>query len=274
MEIGTASLAARIAKSFSHFHMQIRYRIAKTFTPKKREPRQDGGLYRLLSPSIICICICAVCLCGSSFAWFTASASVGTTAIQSPSYKLSCQINDETVALAEAGTDYTLTDGTGAITLTATGTSNATGYCSVQIGGSKTVYRTEQVSVGSTFTFTVNAASGTSVTLTPHWGSYSGSANLSNNGTIGTSSNSSSVESDAQTQNYSAPVEEPTFDSSPTVTADSTPTEDTVTASESASSASDADPTEETVAEQDTASDASATETPAEPVSGVEIDGN
>ena len=134
----------------------------------EKQKRSDG-LMHILAPSMLAICICAICLCGASWAWFTASTSTGTTAIQSSSYKLSYQIDSDTTELAETGTAYTLTADTTVITLKATGTAGATGYCSIQVGSE--TYYTEQISVNDTFTFTVNAAKGTTITLTPKWGS-------------------------------------------------------------------------------------------------------
>lgn len=135
-----------------------------------KEKRSDG-LVHILAPSMLAICICAICLCGASWAWFTASTSTGTTQIQSSSYKLLYQVGENATAteLAEAGTAYTLTANACVIKLKATGTAGATGYCSIKIGDE--TYYTEQIFVDGAFTFTVNAAAGTQITLTPKWGS-------------------------------------------------------------------------------------------------------
>ena len=136
-----------------------------------KEKRSDG-LMHILAPSMLAICICAICLCGASWAWFTASTSTGTAQIQSSSYKLSYQIgSDKEAELAETGTAYTLTSDTTVITLKATGTAGATGYCSITVGSE--TYYTEQIFVNNTsgFTFTVKAVTGTEITLTPKWGS-------------------------------------------------------------------------------------------------------
>lgn len=144
-----------------------------------KEKRSDG-LMHILAPSMLAICICAICLCGASWAWFTASTSTGTTQIQSSSYKLLYQVDEDATAteLAEAGTAYTLTSDTTVITLKANGTAGATGYCSIKIGDE--TYYTEQILVNNTsgFTFTVKAVTGTEITLTPKWGTYSRDATL------------------------------------------------------------------------------------------------
>ena len=144
------------------------------YKPKHSEKTtSDCSIYRILAPSVIGIFICAICLCGASWSWFTASTSTGTTAIQSSSYKLLYQVGEDAAAteLAEADNTYTLTSDTTAITLKATGTAGATGYCSIKVGNE--TYYTEQIFVNdiSEFTFTVNAAAGTTITLTPKWGS-------------------------------------------------------------------------------------------------------
>lgn len=148
--------------------------------PKRaeKETRIDG-VFHILAPSLAAFCLCAVCLCGASWAWFTASTSTGTTAIQSSSYKLYQVGEDDTATeLAEAGTEYTLTSDTTVITLKAEGTAGATGYCSIKIGDE--TYYTEQIFVDGTFTFTVKAAARTTITLTPKWGKGSGTNNIIN----------------------------------------------------------------------------------------------
>ena len=91
-----------------------------------KEKRSDG-LMHILAPSMLAICICAVCLCGASWAWFTASTSTGTAQIQSSSYKLSYQIGSDTAELAEVKTVTVPESGSCKITLSAAGTTGATG---------------------------------------------------------------------------------------------------------------------------------------------------
>ena len=203
---------------------------AKHAAKKKR----SDGLTHILAPSVIGIFICAVCLCGVSWAWFTASTSTGTTAIQSSSYKLSYQIGEDATAteLAEADNTYTLTADT-TITLKATGTAGATGYCSIKIGDE--TYYTEQIFVnGSAFTFTINSAADTTITLTPKWGTYSRDATL-HNGDVITATDSQQNNTQAPDNNVTTePSTEPTAPAAPTAptTPSSTPTERTTTTPE------------------------------------------
>lgn len=51
--------------------------------------RNSDNILRLLAPSVIGACICAVCLCGASWAWFTASTEASTTTIRSATFQIS-----------------------------------------------------------------------------------------------------------------------------------------------------------------------------------------
>lgn len=194
-----------------------------------KEKRSDG-LMHILAPSMLASCICAICLCSVSWAWFTASTSTGTTAIQSSSYKLSYQIGSDTAELAEADNTYTLTADKTLITLKATGTAGAKGYCGIKIGDE--TYYTEQIFVnGSAFTFTVNAAAGTEITLTPKWGTYSHDPTLHNGKAI-TATGSQQNNTQAPDNTVTAePSTEPTAPTAPT-TPSSTPKESTTTDTE------------------------------------------
>lgn len=160
---------------------------------KHGQPHGDG-LARILAPSVLAICVCTLCLCGTTWAWFTATASSGTAVLQSSSYKLAYQ-TDTADTTDAAATDFTETavvavpaDGQCSITLSATGTEGAAGYCSVQVGDETSYHYTKPILVGddaSAFTFTVYAAKGTKIILTPKWGSYSGDPNLSSGSIIG-----------------------------------------------------------------------------------------
>ena len=199
-----------------------------------KEKRSDG-LMHILAPSMLAICICALCLCGASWAWFTASTSTGTTQIQSSSYKLSYQIGSDTAELAEVKTVTVPESGSCKITLSATGTAGATGYCSITVGSE--TYYTEQIFVDGTFTFTVNAAAGTEITLTPKWGSCAVRDNA--NSIDGEITVTGSQQSNTQTPDNSVTAEPSTEPIAPTAptTPSSTPKESTTTTPEPSATA-------------------------------------
>ena len=208
-----------------------------------KEKRSDG-LMHILAPSMLSICICAICLCGASWAWFTASTSTGTAAIQSSSYKLLYQVGEDATAteLAEAGTAYTLTSDTSVITLKANGTAGATGYCSITVGSE--TYYTEQIFADGTFTFTVNAVTGTEITLTPKWGTYSHAVTLHNGDVITATGAQQSNTQPPDNTVTTEPSTEPTAPTAPT-TPSSTPKESTTTTPEpSATAPTETEPTD------------------------------
>lgn len=81
----------------------------------------------ILTPSAL-----AICLYDASRAWFSASSTTETTAIQSSSYGIPCQSGEGAAAIEPAETSalYTPTEGTRAIKLKAIEAAGATGYCS------------------------------------------------------------------------------------------------------------------------------------------------
>ena len=238
-----------------------------------KEKRSDG-LMHILAPSVIGIFICAVCLCGVSWAWFTASTSTGTTQIQSSSYKLLYQVGENATAteLAEAGTAYTLTANACVIKLKATGTAGATGYCSITVGSE--TYYTEQISVNGTseFTFTVNAAAGTNIILTPKWGTYSHTATIQDNGEIAATG---SQQSNTQEPN-SIVTTEPTAPTTPTTptTPSNSPAESETTTPELSATAPAPTQPESTTDTEPTPASEETTADPTEPLTTEEIKSN
>ena len=205
-----------------------------------KEKRSDG-LMHILAPSMLAICICAICLCGVSWAWFTASTSTGTTQIQSSSYKLLYQAESDTAPIELSGTKTVTVPENGSckITLSATGTAGATGYCSITVGSE--TYYTEQIFVNNTsgFTFTVKAVTGTEITLTPKWGTYSHAATLHNDDVITASGAQQSNTQPPDNTVTTEPSAEPTVPTTPTAptTPSSTPAESATTAPEPSATA-------------------------------------
>ena len=230
--------------------------------PKRaeKETRIDG-VFHILAPSLAAFCLCAVCLCGASWAWFTASTSTGTTAIQSSSYKLMYQVDEGAATeLAEAKTVTVPGSGSCKITLSANGTAGATGYCSIKIGDE--TYYTGQIYVQDTFTFTftVKAAASTTITLTPKWGTYSHTAaTIQDNGEIDATG---SQQSNTQEPNSIVTTEPtaPTTPTTPTTPSNSPAESETTTPELSATAPAPTQPesttdTEPTPASEETTAD-------------------
>ena len=156
------------------------------YRPKRIETKkQSDGLLHLLALSAVGLCACLICLCGVSWAWFTATTSTGTTVIQAATYtvNVSADKNKNVEIAPESGTTTVtfIAAGEYTITLTPTGTAQ-NGYCKISYADAD--YYTEQFT-SAVFRFTVNADENSELTVTPQWGSYSGTPNLSSGSIIG-----------------------------------------------------------------------------------------
>lgn len=154
--------------------------------PRRRKHGQPhgDGLARILAPSVLAICVCTLGLCGVSWAWFTATTSTGTTVIQAATYSVNVSAENESVKIVpESGTTTVTFTAAGeyTITLTPSGTAQ-NGYCKISYAEGD--YYTGQLSTGELH-FKVNADADSKLTITPQWGTYSGTPNLSSGDTIG-----------------------------------------------------------------------------------------
>lgn len=160
-------------------------KLAKTSGGKRmQKEKHSDNIVHILAPSVLGLCICAVCLCGMSWAWFTASTAASATTIRSATLQIEDVKldNDELLTNSENGS-YTitkaLTQGSYTLSFKATENSTATkGFCkiSIKIGDSaETSYYTEDIAdkIAHTVTITVNNISNENVTITvePIWGS-------------------------------------------------------------------------------------------------------
>lgn len=181
---------------------------------KRGQPHGDG-LARILAPSVLAICVCALCLCGTTWAWFTATTSSGTAVIQAATYtvNVSADKNENVEITPESGTttvtftaarEYT-------ITLTPTGTAQ-NGYCKISYADAD--YYTEQFT-SAVFRFTVNADENSELTVTPQWGSYSGTPNLSSDGVIGNTTGNTQQENPVAAATTAEPTEPTTTTTAP-----------------------------------------------------------
>ena len=157
------------------------------YRPKRIETKkQNDGLLHLLTISTVGLCACLICLCGVSWAWFTATTSTGTAVIQAATYAVGVSANGtgDVEITSESGTTTVTFTAAGeyTVTLTPSGTAQ-NGYCKISYAEGD--YYTGQLPTGGELHFTVNADANSELTVTPQWGSYSGTPNLSSGDTIG-----------------------------------------------------------------------------------------
>lgn len=137
---------------------------------QRGEKKRGDGLFHLLAPSVIGALLCAVCLCGASWAWFSAYTSTGETVIKSSEYNITAAVRGSENSPVEVKNNAcTVADGVYKVTLSAKGSQSATGYCRVEIGGK--IYYTEQITAVGSFTFTIKTTGSSDVKFVSKWGS-------------------------------------------------------------------------------------------------------
>lgn len=181
---------------------------------KRGQPHGDG-LARILAPSVLAICVCTLCLCGTTWAWFTATTSSGTAVIQAATYtvNVSADKNKNVEIAPESGTTTVtfIAAGEYTITLTPSGTAQ-NGYCKISYADAD--YYTEQFT-SAVFRFTVNADENSELTVTPQWGSYSGTPNLSSGSIIGNTTGNTQQENPVAAATTAEPTEPTTTTTAP-----------------------------------------------------------
>mgnify|MGYP004465851509 CR=1 FL=1 len=138
---------------------------------KKRE--RKAGIGRMLAPSVVSIILCAICLFGTSWAWFTVTQKKTVDPIRTASYTGAVIVNNEAVSAVQSEkgiTAYTVSlkaNTLYTITIKANGDAS-TGYYIVCFGGQE--YYTKQILKGESITFTANFAEAGDMTIIPQWG--------------------------------------------------------------------------------------------------------
>lgn len=153
--------------------------------PKRaeKETRIDG-VFHILAPSLAAFCLCAVCLCGASWAWFTASSGIGAAKVQAATYTVKIECETDPGVWQKCEYQISL-DGNKTYNLRITPTGTATdGFCDVKIGDK--TYQTNQIPKDSSFAFSVKvqANEDATLTITPQWGTGSGTNKIDSGKTI------------------------------------------------------------------------------------------
>ncbi len=146
--------------------------------------KHSDSIGYILAPSLIGAFVCAVCLCGASWAWFTASTTTGTTAIRSAAFALdTVQIsennNEDTPIQPDENGKYQLAAGKQySVSLRRSTDSTATaGFCCIAIAKGEntpaTPYYTAAVGSDADYTVLIRTDEPITVTVEPIWGDVS-----------------------------------------------------------------------------------------------------
>lgn len=153
---------------------------------KEQEERKDA-IMSLIAPSILSICCCLVCLCGMTFAWFSASKTSGTIPLQAATYSISAEVKEgSTVINSNPDGSYPLVHNKQyTITLTANGTAIYGGFCVVNFAGTD-VYTSDLILIGNTLTLYFSPTVDGNINFTGNWGTCTNPIDIQDFGKIST----------------------------------------------------------------------------------------
>lgn len=201
------------------------------YRAKRIEKRRNSdNILRLLAPSVIGACICAVCLCGASWAWFTAATEASTTTIRSATFQISdvdvtanaSETNDAQATTvqavkAEGGKfEVSLPDGSYKLRIIPAADNTSTkGFCCITIfennESAGTAYYTSNISEDK-FSVNIQADKNIRVVIEPIWGdvaAYNTSVTpLANGGNIPAQKSAKSSGSDQTANDASQATDE------------------------------------------------------------------
>ena len=153
---------------------------------QKPDKLTDKAFTRLFITSILGIVICLVCLCSTTWAWFSTDVSSSENVIQSGEGKLAVIVTKEQVEIKNVDKGVELEAGDYVVKMTLPKDS-ASGYCEIYVGGD--VYRSPYIlrskDTEQTLTFGITLTEKTALSVKTRWGIYSdGEADVAAGGTL------------------------------------------------------------------------------------------
>ena len=158
---------------------------------QNNEKLSDKAFARLVLTSILGILVCIICLCSTTYAWFTGSVQVNNNTLKAADaclISVSVYKDGAEGALATVNTENSATlecEGTYTVTLTLSKES-ASGYLIITANGQDyySDYLQRNDNTDQTLTFTLNVKAAKTVTFTARWGIYSGECHVKNGETL------------------------------------------------------------------------------------------
>ena len=138
--------------------------------------KSEKAFFRVLYTSIIVGILCVVCLCSTTWAWFTGSIESQKNEIKTGECKMEITLEKEGAQVTLQGESAVLNEGSYLVTLFLPKDS-ASGYCMIQVGEvkyfSQGILRHEE-EAGKSLSFTVTVTERKTVKFVVRWGIYSG----------------------------------------------------------------------------------------------------
>ena len=143
---------------------------------KKTDALTDKAFLRLMVTSFLAIFVCIVCLCSTTWCWFSDSAPSSDNRIAMASEcLLEVTVAEDGTALADIENGVELQAGVAYIVTLSLPADTASGYCVISAGTQ--TYYTDYIArhsdpVPKTVSFTLSVGTTQTVTFTPRWGIY------------------------------------------------------------------------------------------------------
>ena len=153
---------------------------------KKTEKLTDKAFTRLFVTSILGIVICLVCLCSTTWAWFSTDVSSSENVIQSGEGKLAVTVTNDQAEISDIEQVKMRDADTYTVTMTLPKDS-ASGYCEIHLGND--IYRSPYIlrskEAQQTLVFYISLTETTELSIKTRWGIYSdGEADVAEGGTL------------------------------------------------------------------------------------------
>ena len=155
---------------------------------KTTEKLTDKAFSRLVLMSVLAILFCIICLCSTTYAWFTDSVpSSGNQIKSAESCNLSVTITHNGNELTEIENGVELVAGEVYTVTLSLPSGSASGYCLIEAGGN--TYYSEYIArhteeTPKTVSFTVKVEETQTVTFTKRWGIYSDEGDVMHDGVL------------------------------------------------------------------------------------------
>lgn len=204
------------------------YRFFYKGKHRETAARKDS-LLPLLMPSLLGICVCVICICGMTWAWYSANVQISTQKVTAAYYEVEASIVEEgsSAPIVKGENGYALTQGsTYRVTLTAHGSvEKCGGYCIIENETKTETYYTESILPDGSITFAFSPKTTGIYTFIGVWGSRSFSVEdqiIKNGDRISASTQNDNavlpeepVQPDEPTEDTSVAVTEPTESAQP-----------------------------------------------------------
>lgn len=152
----------------------------------QQKPLTDKAFSRFVLTSVLGILACIVCLCSTTYAWFSDSAQSADNQINiADQCQLAVEVSQAGIVLADIENGVELKAGSSYVVTLTLPPNTASGYCLIKAADGTTYYSDYILghtdSAAHTLAFVLRVEKDQTVTFTPRWGIYARDSSIVNN---------------------------------------------------------------------------------------------